>query len=224
MATNKTNGKFVSDSTQRRRKYVINPTFQWKYTALVVMGVFVITTFMSSALYSVLHEQARSSILGHTNPREITVWQNTPVVLLAAMAFAALLALVFGIWTIMFTHRLSGPIFVMENLLREVAEGRIPKRRALRKKDEFKDLYDAIWRVIDVMQSEKRTELAKLTETLNIAQTGATTDSSKTLKTISAQIEAMCKETAGALGEEFTGNSANSDAPASKSEAICAGK
>ena len=197
--------------SHRRRRRVINASFQWKYTIFVVMGVFIITTFMSSVLFGVLHEQARSSILGTTNPQEISVWESTPVVLISAVAFASLLALAFGAWTIVFTHRLSGPIFVMENLLRQVTEGRFPKRRELRKKDEFKELYAELWRAIDAIDASRRSEYAKLTEALKLAQSGAGS-ADQTLKKVAEQIEAMCKETALALGEEFTGTPTNQGA------------
>ncbi|MCG8403862.1 MAG: hypothetical protein MI923_01560 [Phycisphaerales bacterium] len=197
--------------SHRRRRRVINASFQWKYTIFVVMGVFIITTFMSSVLFGVLHEQARSSILGKTNPQEISVWESTPVVLISAVAFASLLALAFGVWTIVFTHRLSGPIFVMENLLRQVTEGRFPKRRELRKKDEFKELYAELWRAIDAIDASRRSEYAKLTEALKLAQSGAGS-ADQTLKKVAEQIEAMCKETALALGEEFTGTPTNQGA------------
>ncbi|HOD14338.1 MAG: hypothetical protein KBC90_11765 [Spirochaetes bacterium] len=40
------------------------------------------------------------------------------------------------------THRVSGPIYVISNFMRDIIEGRDPKLRPLRDKDELKDFYE----------------------------------------------------------------------------------
>lgn len=40
------------------------------------------------------------------------------------------------------THRISGPIYVISNFMKDIIEGRDPKLRPLRNKDELKEFYD----------------------------------------------------------------------------------
>jgi hypothetical protein len=40
------------------------------------------------------------------------------------------------------THRISGPIYVMSNYIKELLNGKYPNPRALRDKDELKDFYE----------------------------------------------------------------------------------
>ena len=50
---------------------------------------------------------------------------------------------------IFFSHKISGPIHVMTNYLKEIRGGKRPKFRPLRKNDELKDFYDEFRSAID---------------------------------------------------------------------------
>ena len=39
------------------------------------------------------------------------------------------------------THRIGGPLYVLQKQFEELCQGRIPKPRRLRKRDEFKELF-----------------------------------------------------------------------------------
>ncbi|MBU3916178.1 hypothetical protein KKA14_11650 [bacterium] len=57
------------------------------------------------------------------------------------------------------THRISGPIFVMTRILREVKEGKEPQMRDLRDKDDFKEFHglfrDLIYEHIDLKKKRE---------------------------------------------------------------------
>lgn len=53
------------------------------------------------------------------------------------------------------THRISGPIHVMVQYLREVKKGKIPKVRPLRKKDELQEFYKELYETIDYLFSKE---------------------------------------------------------------------
>ena len=122
----------------KRRQYLINPAFQWKYAATIAFGVFVTSTIMSSVLYGILHHQARMRTI---DPAGYSA-QVTFVVFLAGAAFALLTGAGVGLWSIIVTHRMVGPLYVMSRFMLELKEGRLPKMRALRQKDEFKEFYE----------------------------------------------------------------------------------
>ena len=189
----------------RRRSYLINRAFQWKYTAVVVVAVFITATFMSYVLFGVLHQQARARVV---NPAVVGVWENTLVIGLAGLAFSVALAFAFGMWTILITHRICGPMFVIEGYLNDLKQGRIPKPRTLRKKDEFKAFHEAFRDTIDALKVSKQSELEQLNKALEIARSGSEGDDrarKQTLELLRAQLASMSRDAAKSLGKEFTG-------------------
>ena len=144
----------------RRRNYVINPAFQWKYAIIVGLAVFLLSTIMSSVLYGVLHSQARLRAL----QPDTYVAEITMVLIFAGLSFAALTAAGVAVWSFVITHRICGPLSVIAIYLKQLASGSIPKTRALRKKDEFKDFYAIFNDTLDSLKDAKRDELASLDE------------------------------------------------------------
>ena len=79
-------------------------------------------------------------------PATATLSSSAFIIIASSLGFAVLAAAAFGLWSITVTHRICGPMFVMERYLREMAAGRFPKKRPLRQKDAFKEFYDVLWR------------------------------------------------------------------------------
>ncbi len=205
MSAQATPARFAHEPPSKRRRYLINAVFQWKYTFLVIVGVFFTCAVMSSVLFGVLHEQARQSILNQTDPRAVPAWENLTVVLVAGGAFATLLSLAFGVWTLIITHRIYGPVFVLERFVGELADGRFPKYRPLRKKDEFKGFYVAFWRAVEALKKSKRAEVAALSEAIRLARSGAVGDDAhrrRAMESLVNQLETLRKQTVRYLGEE----------------------
>ncbi|MFQ5589660.1 MAG: hypothetical protein ACE5HE_00725 [Phycisphaerae bacterium] len=187
---------------RRRRSHIINPIFQWKYALLMSGSVFFVSTFISVVLFGVLNEQARARIV---NPQANSVWEGTAVMILAAVIFAALTAGAVGFWSMYLTHRIAGPLYVLENYLREMIAGRLPRVRELRKKDEFKELHRMLRKTVEVIRARERTNLNTLTDALNIAKSSAHNDSQsakRALDEITSRIEALRAQAAGLLGED----------------------
>ena len=186
----------------RRRSYLINRAFQWKYTAVVVVGVFITATFMSYVLFGVLHQQARARIV---HPETVSAWENTLVIGAAGLAFAVALAAAFGLWAVLITHRICGPLFVIEGYLAELKQGRIPQPRTLRKKDEFKAFHEAFEQTITALKTSRQTELEQLNQALGMARSGAAgsdQEQRQALELLRAHLAKMCQDAACSLGEE----------------------
>jgi signal transduction histidine kinase len=47
------------------------------------------------------------------------------------------------------SHRISGPIYVMSNQIRDILKGKTPSMRPLRQKDELKDFYNLLGQLLD---------------------------------------------------------------------------
>ena len=181
------------------QRYIVNPSIQWRYTVTAVFGVFVVSAFVSVLLYGVLFDQARTRTLyGATAAATDTAF----TIVTASIAFATVPAIACGLWAIVMTHRLCGPIRVLESNLRELATGRFPKHRSLRKKDNFRDVYAVFWQVVDTFKtsgSEQLTELDGLRNTARRAISG-TGDVRAALESIAACFDDICRDRAADLG------------------------
>ncbi len=199
-----------------RRTYVVNAAFQWKYTLSIVFGVLIASSLLSSVLFGVLHSQARATVLNQSNPSEVASVSSAPVILATSLGFAALLGAGLGLWAMIVTHRIYGPIFVIEGLLGVLARGRFPKRRPLRRKDEFKGFYDAFWRSVESMKALKRSELKKLTESLALAKSaldGEGPEGRDMLESLIGRLESMRAECAEAVDVESSEACPQTDRP-----------
>lgn len=145
---------------RRLRHLLLEPRFQLKYTAMIVGIAAVICAILGVFLIGKVRENSRMLALDETFAAELA-GQDTQVI--AALVGGLLVYLVvLAILSIMVTHRMAGPIFVMRRYLRELAGGGLPRVRALRKGDEFSDLLDDFILTIDALEERTTRELAVL--------------------------------------------------------------
>ena len=185
-------------SRNRRKNYIVDPAFQWKYAIMIALAVFLISTIMSTVLYGVLHRQARLRMMSP----ETYVAEITLVIVVAAVAFAVLTAAGVGAWGLLITHRICGPLTVMSTYLTELAKGRFPALRPLRQKDEFKEFYAHFSRAVDSLRSRREREVRMLDEALRLAKGAAKASAGperEVAEGLSRQIEALRNELAGTL-------------------------
>jgi hypothetical protein len=186
---------------QRRRQYLINPSFQWKYCFWIMVDVFAVCSFMGLLLFGVLERNLRWRLL---HPEASHIAETVLIVVGFSLLLSTVAAVALGLWSVMITHRFCGPLSVIGRSLTELAEGRLPKHRPLRKKDEFKDFHAHYWRTIDALKVAKRTDLATLTEILAAVRSATDADDEarkRALDRAVVHIERMRKVTATALGE-----------------------
>lgn len=210
------NGKAANLACRRWRNYFIKPAFQGKYLALVVVSVFLASTCMSFTLFGLLHHQARARALSMAAPN---MGESASTMLLFAGAYAVILALAFGLWSIILTHRIGGPLYVMEGYLAELTAGRFPRMRTLRKRDELRELHEAFRKAVEAMKANRQSDLAALTKALNTAASAVSADDKSregALLSISAQLEDMCDMLRGSLGFRFD-EAPSSPAPSAES-------
>lgn len=205
----------------RRRLYFINPAFQWKYTLTIGLTVFCTTSVISTILYTVLHEQARMRVM---EPHSY-VASVTSVVLLSAIVLSAVTAGALSFWCIVATHRICGPIFVLQRYMSQLAAGKIPTLRPLRKKDEFKELYAVCGRAVESLKVARRNELTLIgqaRDALNKAGSGDDRERRNALDLVATQLDVLQQAAENAIGKEPEPNpvqSASGKAMAEKIEA-----
>ncbi len=197
----------------QRKQYLINPGFQWKVAGTIAVAVFMFSILISITLYGTLHQQAR---MRAADPMGYTA-SVTSVMVCFAMGFAAITAGGVGLWSILMTHRICGPMFVMKRYLLEMAQGRLPSLRPLRKRDEFKDLYEALDQAISALRSSKQRELMQLNTALEAArqaQAGDQGSAQQMVETVIERIEWLRAKAQESLAECRPQGDKNTASPA----------
>lgn len=189
----------ANNARNRRRQYIVNPAFQWKYVLTSAATVFVVSGAISLILYTLLHQQARMRAMSPTTGAS----DVASVVLTFAGAFAVLTAAAVGIWGVVLTHRVCGPIYIMHRYLVEFTKGKIPNMRPLRQKDEFKDFHATLARAFDTVRTNKERERESLRRVLQAATAAIDADDDArkdAILTVKRSLESLCHEADDALG------------------------
>jgi len=188
-----------NDGRNRRGRYLIYRSLQLRSALTTGLFIFVTSSLMSSTLYFVLHHQARQRLLDPQN----YVGSVGAVILFAALAFSALAALGFAFWSVRMTHRIYGPLWVLNRGLRELAAGRLPDVRPLRERDELKDLHASYAAAVESLRAQKRQQLhqvADMQAALDAIGGQRLEGCEGHLQSLAADFECMRRELADSLG------------------------
>ncbi|MFQ5462457.1 MAG: hypothetical protein ACE5E5_07500 [Phycisphaerae bacterium] len=187
---------------RRRRNYLVNPMFQLRFALMLALGGFLTASCMGMLMFGFLHQQARARVIDPLSP---SLWSSGSLIVFFALAFSAVIAVALVIWGIFVSHRISGPLFFLGKNLRLLGAGKFPVRRSLRKKDEFKDLFELFFKTCDDLKSRKESELAtveKLLGDVKVVRTDSPKTIEATLKGVVADLQSLRDDLAGALGRE----------------------
>jgi nitrate/nitrite-specific signal transduction histidine kinase len=83
------------------------------------------------------------------------ITQNNWLLIIALLIFIVIQGIVLYIMMILKTHRISGPIYVMSNYIKEMLNGKFPHPRPLRKKDELVDFYALFTELVDTLSKRE---------------------------------------------------------------------
>ena len=157
------------------KNYLLNGPFQLKYAALVVglssvlsvgLGFFVLEQMNENTRMLRLQAEFDPIIAAELADADAS---TTLGLVLGLLAFNFLLFL----GSIVVTHRMVGPVFVLGRCVRMVAQGRLPIVRKLRKHDEFRDLHAAVVGMVDHLSKERREDIQLLQAALDELPEGA---------------------------------------------------
>ena len=149
----------------RRRQWVIDRRLQWKLCGTVGLSVFLSTAIMSSILFVVLYDHVRARVI---SPGDSLVSMGV-LILVVSATFAALTSGALVLWTLLFTHRICGPLYVVRGYFAELANGCFPTPRPLRKKDELTGFYAEFTRMIESLRAKKQQDYEAISRVLNEA-------------------------------------------------------
>jgi len=151
----------------KRRKVLIKRAFQLKYVGAILFFVLLITLISSTTIYMSIFPYLSEKLANvYPQGRLVMVLKNANMKVLMSTAVVLPIAVWVGI---MFSHRIAGPWYRMEVILREIAEGSLVARVNLRKGDELQSLGEAINEVTDnlrLMAKENVEYIDSLDDTL----------------------------------------------------------
>ena len=105
-----------------------------------------------------------------------------------------------GLWGLIITHRVCGPLFVVTRYLGELSEGRYPDTRVLRDKDFLDDFYVAFESTVNTMREREIARLRALEGTLNEALKAQEETPSAGLQAVIETMQGERGKLLGALG------------------------
>ena len=144
----------VMEKAFRRRHYFIRKKFQLKYIGLILAVMLFSAIISGYTIYynawALLGEKLASV---YPQGRLIDIFHAVNVKLLINMILVSILCAVIGL---LISHRIAGPVYRMITFMDKVTGGDYSQRIKLRKNDDLKDLADAINRLIDKLESEKK--------------------------------------------------------------------
>jgi len=94
--------------------------------------------------------------LNHIISYNTTIITSNIALLLVILVTVILESIVLYVILIRKTHRVSGPIYVMSNFMKDIIDGREPKLRPLRSKDELKEFYELFRRMVGAIQEREK--------------------------------------------------------------------
>jgi len=146
------------------KNYLLNRPFQLKYAAMVVGLSSILSVGLGFFVLSQMNENTRMLRLQAEFDPVIAAElassdANTTLgLVLGLLAFNFLLFL----GSIVVTHRMAGPVFVLGRCVRMVAQGRLPIVRKLRKHDEFRELHAAVVGMVEQLSKETSEDIERL--------------------------------------------------------------
>lgn len=167
----------------------------------IALMVFLVSSVISVGVFAALHQQAR---LRNADPLQ-AFGSVAPLLLTFAVGCAALTAGGVGLWSILVTHRLCGPVFVMERYLRELKNGHLPTLRGLRKHDELKELYRTLGDAVESLRGRAKAELAIVCDALELVRNGVSAGEDgkrQCLLLLTPQLEKLRLDFVGLLNDE----------------------
>jgi hypothetical protein len=162
-----------------RRTYVVDRGFQLKYTLMLAVTGAVISAVFGCLMYAA-HLEARRTVEQYQTlvPSawiKIQLSQGELTMLWLVAGVTVMMAAALGLFGVLITHRVAGPIYVMSNYMSALAGGRFPRMRPLRKNDELKEFFERFQGAIETLRQREEGEVAKLRSAVELLAPLATT-------------------------------------------------
>jgi methyl-accepting chemotaxis protein len=154
-----------------RRSYLIDRAFQLKYTLLLAgWGVVLAALF---GLWTWQAHQQVAELFAREPEHQALLRQVDRQLVWALGGIGVLSAAALGLLGFVITHRVAGPVWVMGHALGEMARGRLPARRGLRRRDELQALHARFHEAVEALAEREGRSLEALEEALGLLRPAA---------------------------------------------------
>jgi hypothetical protein len=148
---------------RRLRNYFLNLRYQLKYTLTIVGISLLLTGGLGYVVISKAHEASRLVNVRAMDPTDELAQQlaeqfakNDKLMMLALIGFGLALCIVLGIYGIVMTHKVAGPLYKVSLHLDKIRSGKLGNVYNLRKGDELVDFFEHFKNAHDALR--KRTQ------------------------------------------------------------------
>ena len=158
---------------RRLRNFLVDQSFQLRTGLTFLVVTLVLTGSFAALVYQEAREASQVTLLGLTEVDSAIAGllaAEDSLLLGKLIAGVVLLSLLLTVASLVKTHRIAGPVFVIGRALRELAAGGWPPVRDLREKDEFRGLGQDLQALVRALR-QHREELADQLEELAAATT-----------------------------------------------------
>lgn len=159
----------------RRKTYVVDRQFQFKYTAIIVLIGAAIALVCGYFIYEAWRENTELLEISNAITSEINARESSKV-FWAVGIFVALEVVGLFLWGILVTHRIAGPLFLIDRYLNAVREGQLPDIRPLRRRDELQTFFDSFSATVDAIRERETEDSEAIAEALKQLPDGETKD------------------------------------------------
>ena len=181
-------------ANKRRSIPVVDKAFQFKYTAMIVFIVVLVSLGLGYLLllsYLEMNRIMDVAIASFAGLGEKAHRGTALDVFYISVAFLSLEVLGLGTMGLIITHRVCGPIFVLHGHLETMLEGQYPETRRLRPKDEFRATFELFTEVVESLRKRDADELEKLDHAIAAAkQKGVQQSDLAPLEQLAAELRA----------------------------------
>jgi len=180
--------------------FVVDRSFQVRYAALLGAIGAICAGLSGGAMY-LLHQSIRDDLavpehirLELTSRYEWVGWALIGIVVLTAATL--------GLFGLLLTHRIAGPVYAMTRYAAALAQGHYPPLRSLRQKDELKDFFDLFRKTIEFLRARDVEDAFRIEEAIvKLSPVASTAESQAGLAEL-RKLHDRKREAANLLSEE----------------------
>ena len=141
----------------RRRSYIFDPKLQFTACALTFAAVLALCLIHLVSFHNFVERMLRTLALSPDSPELKAVYLARRTFLTTTAITELFFAIAIAMVTLYFTYRVSGPIYRLRRLLREIAGGKLPERFRVRRGDLFeKELPADVERALEILRKHWR--------------------------------------------------------------------
>ena len=162
----------MAQLNKRRSIPIVNKAFQYKYTAIILSIVGVVSLVLGYLLLQSYWEMNRIMDLAVETPeiRDRVSGDDALRVFYVSFAFLVFEVLAVGVMGLIITHRVCGPVFVIQRQLSTMLDGKYPRIRPLRQGDEFGETFKVFTAVVELLKKRDADEVGKLNQAIVAAR------------------------------------------------------